>query len=79
MSGDAEQRNEVQVGHWYLCAICPVCENAIPILEIEPGAQLEDDGTFAFRNVPCDRCGAKRDYPLKSLQRLQAQPEGPNH
>ena len=68
---------EVEIGKWYLCAKCGTCGQAIPFFEILPNAPMSDDGSFSFRDVACPYCEAKHDYPLGSLQRLQAQPEGP--
>jgi RNase P subunit RPR2 len=76
MSSGGSEANDVKVGKWYLCAICRTCQRPIPILEIQKDAAISGDGTFSFRDVPCQDCGAKHDYPLNSLQRLQAQPMG---
>jgi hypothetical protein len=74
---DDSSKNEVKVGHWYLCAVCPSCGGTIPIVEIEKDAPIfGDPASFAFRDVPCWDCGAKHDYSLASLQRLQAQERG---
>ena len=64
---------EVEIGKWYLCAKCGTCGQAIPFFEVLPNAPISDDGTFSFREVLCPHCGAKYDYSLGSLQRLQAQ------
>jgi len=69
--GNAE-RGEVKDGHWYLCAKCRSCGQAVPILEILPDAPISGDGTFTFRDVPCPYCGTKHDYPMRTLQRVQA-------
>ena len=76
MSQDAPD-NEIKPGHWYLCAKCKKCGEAIPIVEIEKDAPFAGPGGFVFRGVPCCICGEKNDYPLDDMQRLQAEPEGP--
>jgi DNA-directed RNA polymerase subunit RPC12/RpoP len=70
---------EVEIGKWYLCAKCGTCEQALPLFEVLPNAPVSGDGSFSFREVLCPYCGAKHDYPLESLQRLQAQPGGLVH
>jgi hypothetical protein len=46
-------------------------------MEILPDAPIEGDGSFSFRDVPCQACGHKADYRLQELQRLRAQDDVP--
>jgi RNase P subunit RPR2 len=57
-----------------MCAICQTCGVAIPIFEVEQHARIEiqSDSVFSYRDVPCEDCGAKHDYLLRTLLRLQA-------
>jgi RNase P subunit RPR2 len=68
------ESGEVKIGSWYLCAICKTCGQTIPILEILKDAPVVDDGSFSFKGVPCLACGAKHDYPMGSLEKVQAEP-----
>jgi hypothetical protein len=63
---------DVQAGHWYLCATCQTCLNAFPLLWIERETPVVHDGLFAFEGISCHHCGAKHRYPLGSLDRRQA-------
>jgi hypothetical protein len=70
---------EVKAGSWYLCAVCQTCNQLIPVVEIAIDAPNFGDENYAFRDVPCIACGAKHDYQLKSLPKLQtASPHKPN-
>lgn len=75
---------EVKVGEWYECAICASCRWPIPILWVMRDAPKTDDGTFAFKDVPCPHCTAVHDYRSIDLVRLQCHerpstddPQGP--
>jgi hypothetical protein len=73
------QVSAVKIGHWYLCAECPLCGTMIPIFEIEKNAQIDllPQTIFPARSIPCQGCGKTYDLAAKSLRRLQAQKEEP--
>jgi RNase P subunit RPR2 len=61
--------SKVKTDSWYLCAVCQTCNQLIPIMEIQIDAR--GDGIFAFQDIACQSCGAKHDYQIKSLPKLQ--------
>ena len=62
---------KVNTDTWYLCAVCQTCNQLIPIMEIQLDAPICGDGSFAFQDIACQSCGAKHDYQIKSLPKLQ--------
>ena len=70
----SDEACDVKPGCWYLCGVCLMCQEPIPLTQVLPDAPRGNVESFVFKGVECPRCGTRHNYPLREAICLEAEP-----